>query len=134
MPAYWKIPKTEGLYFLFNGDELVYIGSTESSGIRNRVYAHEYEDKKQFTSMAFLMKEDLLLNLRDAETYLIIKYSPRYNQLAHADNIISLRQPDPNIWTVFERMVLRKGIKLGRPANHKKAFQPEVLKILLNEI
>lgn len=64
-----------GIYFLFDGDELVYIG--QSVGIEGRVETHGWEGRKKFDYYAYVdcPKEKLSY----METIYILHYKPKYN-------------------------------------------------------
>lgn len=63
-----------GLYFLFDGDELVYVGQTEDLDARLSVHR---KSEKKWNSYAFL--PCFLENMDSLEARYIIRYSPRYN-------------------------------------------------------
>lgn len=66
------------VYFLFSGDELVYIGQSQDVYARAR---HHYTRRdKEFDTWAFI--EVRLPNLLSAERSLIQRYRPKYN-IAH---------------------------------------------------
>lgn len=65
-----------GVYFLYDNDNLVYIG--QSVHIKLRIITHMRENKKKFNKCFFIKvsKEKLF----EVETTLINKYKPIYNQ------------------------------------------------------
>ena len=65
-----------GIYYLIDGDEIVYIG--QGANVWGRIGAHVAENKKVFDRFFFVFvpTEDL----DDFETEEIIKYNPRYNE------------------------------------------------------
>lgn len=62
-----------GIYFLFNNNELVYIG--QSTDIARRIQSHRND--KKFTDYSFIECNESELNSR--EKSLIQKYSPKLN-------------------------------------------------------
>ena len=65
----------EGVYFLYDGEELVYIG--QSDNIYRRIGQHISDGVKRFDSFCFyeVGEERIIL-----ESYLINKFKPKYNQ------------------------------------------------------
>jgi excinuclease UvrABC nuclease subunit len=68
--------KLNGIYFLFNGDELVYVGL--SVNIIARVHVH---DKVDWDSYSFVEVDIWGEDLEVLETAYIKKFKPRYNSL-----------------------------------------------------
>lgn len=66
----------KGVYFLFDGDELVYIG--QSKDIQNRVQTHMDEGVKKFDSFSYIYLE-LPVDRDVIERGLINEYLPKYN-------------------------------------------------------
>ena len=64
-----------GIYFLYDGPELVYIGRAKNVFLR--IYSHMYKGDKQFTSWAFERVPDDQQWAREGE--LIAKHQPKYN-------------------------------------------------------
>jgi hypothetical protein len=64
---------TEGVYFLFDGDELVYIGTTDN--LYRRIGEHIAEGKKVFNRFEFYPTEDRIR----LEGFLIRTLKPKYN-------------------------------------------------------
>lgn len=62
---------TRGLYFLFKGDDIVYIGQSET--IERTVLEHRDKDYDTYTVLK------LSGNLTDAEDKFIAQYQPKYN-------------------------------------------------------
>ncbi len=65
-----------GIYFLYRGKELVYIGSSLS--IIKRINEHFKQKKKEFDSYKFLELNGTI-DLIGAESRFIYKYKPIYN-------------------------------------------------------
>lgn len=80
---YFGIP---GIYFLINGDRVVYVG--ETSCLISRLGQHR--EDKEFDGFRFLKEPDLNTRLRLEKAY-IQKYSPLYN-ITHNPSI-AIRQP-----------------------------------------
>ena len=73
---------TKGIYFLFDKDEIVYIG--QSNFIEKRIFEHTND--KSFTSWNFIefnSNEDL----NDLEADYILKHKPKYNKTIPPNNI-----------------------------------------------
>ena len=71
-----------GIYFLYDNDELVYIGETIQ--VLRRLQDHIYENKKNF-SKAFFIKINKEKTLK-IETELIRFFKPKYNGVKKADS------------------------------------------------
>lgn len=65
--------KMTGIYFLYYGDKLVYIGKSVS--IPARIQSHKDENVKHFDSVKYVLTDDL----DEAEKFFIKKYNPFYN-------------------------------------------------------
>lgn len=78
--------RTSGVYFLFKGDELLYVGQTKK--VLARVFAHQTLD---YDGYAFLEYHDSILDVAEAEY--ISKLNPRFNRQARAGalTMLSLR-------------------------------------------
>jgi len=77
-----------GIYFLYNNDELVYIGKSITD-IRKRLKRHIFEETKIFDRVdAYFINSDTDVHL--AEVYLINKFSPKYNKNEHGDMPMTL--------------------------------------------
>ena len=87
MDIYFKnnnfiLKATRGIYFLFDKDEIVYIG--QSNFIEKRIFEHTND--KSFTSWNFIefnSNEDL----NDLEADYILKHKPKYNKTIPPNNI-----------------------------------------------
>ena len=67
-----------GIYFLYQGDKLVYIGKSNTDMTR-RLGIHFNNTNKLFDSVvAYVINNDCDINV--AELYLINKYKPKYNK------------------------------------------------------
>ena len=64
-----------GVYFLYDGDELVYIGQSKS--VKSRIMTHIAERRKTFNRGYFMRVHRQ--NLSSVETELIKHFNPRYN-------------------------------------------------------
>lgn len=64
------------IYFLFQGDELVYIGQSQKNPL-SRIERHK--KTKEFDSVKVLIFEDTELTLSDCERILINMNLPKYN-------------------------------------------------------
>jgi predicted GIY-YIG superfamily endonuclease len=68
--------KKAHVYFLFNNDELVYVGST--AWLRNRISQHRHEKEKTFTDVYYIT---IPLKDRDeVEMHYIELYKAKYNK------------------------------------------------------
>lgn len=76
-----KIRMIRGIYFLFDGDEIVYIGQSEN--IYKRVGTHLSD--KIFDSWNYIEYPDE--NLDELEAEYILKYKPKYNQSIPSNSI-----------------------------------------------
>jgi len=80
-----------GIYILYNNDEIVYIG--KSNNIKNRISQHR-KDKQFDRVKSIIFKNDGDIDLY--EPYLINKYKPRHNKdLVREDSGIEL--PEINL-------------------------------------
>lgn len=71
-----EVKKIRGIYFLFRGNELVYIGS--SINITSRIETHRIQKQKEFDSYRILELNGNI-NLIKVEARFIYKYKPIYN-------------------------------------------------------
>lgn len=71
-----KYVVTPGVYFLFDDDELVYVG--QSTKAHARVAAHILEDIKEFNCFAVL--ECSATDLNETEAEAIVRFNPKYNR------------------------------------------------------
>jgi hypothetical protein len=69
-----------GVYFLFDGDELVYIGQT--TDFDTRIAMHSLRKTKAFDRVAFIPAEKI--DVGQVEAGYIARYKPKYNVLIHA--------------------------------------------------
>lgn len=65
-----------GVYFLWRGDLLVYVGQSEN--VNSRIQHHYKDRKKNFTSYSVLEIDKK--KLKPTERILINKYLPQYNK------------------------------------------------------
>ena len=72
-----------GIYFLKQGDNIVYIG--QSVNIHNRVKQHAIENTKVFDSFSYKIVDENL-SLDDIEVEEIVKYRPKYNLTLPSNN------------------------------------------------
>ena len=70
-----------GIYFLINGNEVVYVGQTKN--LHARIYQHRVETKKAFTRYFLLPCEPA--ELTPLESRYIAKFKPRYNKSPRYD-------------------------------------------------
>lgn len=75
------------VYFLFNGEELVYIGQT-CKELAQRIKAHMYDNDKVFNMYGACIVDKF--GLDSVEKYFISKYKPKYNRLIPANNNINV--------------------------------------------
>lgn len=75
LPRHQKPEVICGIYFLFRGDEVVYIG--QSIAVLGRVSQHVKEEVKIFDSYAFVEYD--YRDLDRVEAFLIGKFDPEYN-------------------------------------------------------
>ena len=83
-----EIKGKSGLYFLYDGDEVVYIGKSETS-ISRRLEKHKSLHDKEFDTV----KAYIITNMADiqlAELYLIHRHSPKYNRDSNSGDIPTL--------------------------------------------
>lgn len=89
-----------GVYFLFDSDDLVYVGATED--IQKRLSVHFHQRNKQFDSISIMSVENmspwLASNLQYAEAYFILRYCPRYNEICHSSTSYLPICPNDQIW------------------------------------
>ena len=71
-----KVPVVERIYFLFDGDDIVYIG--KSKNIHSRLNAHACDRWKAWDSFAYIEAEGVLMGA--LESVFIGAYRPRYNK------------------------------------------------------
>lgn len=105
------IPENRGeIYFLLDGDEVVYVGQTVS-GI-TRIQTHAKDDKKVFDRYVMYECPDNLMN--EAEAYFIVKFSPRYNMTIPPNRwfipISTIKKMVGNGW-VLRRTIKSLGIE-----------------------
>lgn len=67
---------TCGIYFLFDGEDIVYVG--QSTEVELRIQKHRKEGRKKFDSWNFI--ECPATWLDDMETDCIIHFDPKYNK------------------------------------------------------
>ncbi len=88
-----------GIYFLFNEDEIVYVGQAMSPKERiSHHFKHKLSPGRMFDSYSIIRCDKKDLN--KLENYYILKYTPRYNKtISHTDgNIFSLGQISPKTY------------------------------------
>lgn len=120
----------EGVYFLYDGEELVYIG--QSDNIYRRIGQHISEGVKRFDSFCFyeVGEERIIL-----ESYLINKFQPKYNQTYGntiapwcmydpADDIFQDTMPDEKVMSVINECLAGKpkGITIRKIAKNQNFF------------
>lgn len=120
----------EGVYFLYDGEELVYIG--QSDNIYRRIGQHISEGVKRFDSFCFyeVGEERIIL-----ESYLISKFQPKYNQTCGstiapwcmydpADDIFPDTMPDEKVMSVINECLAGKpkGITIRKIAKNQNFF------------
>jgi len=71
----WKPSQFSGIYFLFNGDQLIYIGQTKSA--LRRMSSHQ--SSKGFDSIVFVSIDNNLLD--DVERALVCGFKPPLNRV-----------------------------------------------------
>jgi excinuclease UvrABC nuclease subunit len=73
------IPKKCGIYHLFKGDKLVYIGM--SKNICNRLLNHLRDENKDFDYCLWFVTKDKTVNqIFEIEKRMITYWKPKYNQ------------------------------------------------------
>lgn len=70
-----------GVYFLFHGNQLVYVG--QSVDVISRVHNHRVENIKKFTNFAHFECNRKMMD--EIEKFYIYKFQPRYN-IIHKGN------------------------------------------------
>lgn len=105
--------RLDGVYFLIDGDEVVYVGIT--SDIHNRIIQHIQENKKVFNRYAFIECED---GHCEIEANYIAKLKPKYNKkLVMYDNskrwknTKKIKRDSGLVWKVFNDFVQRHNIE-----------------------
>ena len=119
-----------GVYFLYDGEELVYIG--QSDNIYRRIGQHIYEAEKKFDSFCFYPAGEERIIL---ESYLINKFHPKYNLTcgstvapwcgyAPKDDIFPDTMPDEKVIAVINECLAGKpkGIPLRKIARKQNFF------------
>ena len=71
-----KFPKTNGIYFLINNDEIIYIGS--STDCHKRIKMHKKNKKMKFNGFHIVKRKDKQQRLK-LETEYIKLYKPLLN-------------------------------------------------------
>ncbi len=71
-----EVKRIRCIYFLYKGEEIVYIG--QSINMFSRLFQHIAEKIKEFDSLRY-MEVPELIDLDNLEKHLIIKYRPVYN-------------------------------------------------------
>lgn len=72
-----EIKNKPGLYFLYDGDESVYIGKSETNLARRLEKHKSLQDKEFDTIKAYVVNN--LADIQLAELYLIHRHTPKYN-------------------------------------------------------
>lgn len=108
----YSVELIPGVYFLFNENELVYIG--ESEDIHRRVGQHRTD--KEYDSYTFIEQRDPHLRLRLEKAY-IEKFRPEYNK--QSGNI-----SNKSITTKYEsnEKLIRGMYKVMKKNGYKKSF------------
>lgn len=93
---------TQGVYFLFQGRSIVYVG--QSSNIERRVFHHRQEGKKVFDSFSVIQCDPApaALNLKEAEFIYI--FQPIYNRTL----------PEQGEYTVLTTFVSTRGVDIRK--------------------
>ena len=99
-----------GIYFLFDGDEIVYIG--QSVNILARVGVHFFDKNKQFNSFAYI--EYPLGTLAELEAEYILIFVPKYNA----------NPPGNSKWQSLD--VIKKRTGIGKNALKKFVRQNKI--------
>ncbi len=78
--------KETGIYFLFDAEEVVYVG--QSYDIDARIRTHVSEGKKSFSSYSRVVISGAITwqELNELEAYFICKFHPKYNSVLPAQN------------------------------------------------
>lgn len=87
-----------GIYFLFDGNEVVYVG--QSVNILARINVHLAQEKKAFDAFAFVEYPQDVLN--EVEAAYIVKLCPRYN------TGLPQNQTWANLETIHRKVNIRK--------------------------
>lgn len=77
--------KIAGLYFLYQGDEIVYIG--QANNVFLRVGIHDMENGKEFDSWSY---QEIEGDRSNAEREAIRKHRPKYNQVTRHNPITGI--------------------------------------------
>ncbi len=100
-----------GVYLLYDGDMLVYVGQTRT--LKWRLETHLAEGRKVFDSVAFI--PCLPCELLDLEGRYIRAYAPKYNDCGIAKSSREQRAwkpPRKRRWTTQEKMAARQAAHL----------------------
>lgn len=73
----------QGIYFLYQGKEIVYIGMSETN-VMERICSHQKEYIKEFDSFSFEKHKCSIDRLKRLEKSLIKRYKPKYNKVHNA--------------------------------------------------
>ena len=74
-----RLPQKSGIYFLWTGSEVTYVG--ESKNIRTRISAHAGDVKRGYVRGDYVSYLEFPANdLKEIEAYYIWKCKPKFNQ------------------------------------------------------
>ena len=108
-----------GIYFLYDGDELVYVGQAEN--VLVRLSAHRKETSKEFDSFSWISMPNGNLNQTKAEY--ISQYRPRLNKNLPANT--RYRQGKAVLKAYYQRY--------GRHTSESELNHPSVVKFRLSD-
>lgn len=104
-----------GVYLLFSGDLIVYVGQT--GDLSKRLGEHRREGTKTFDDAQVYLLDDLESRLR-IEGVLMLKYLPRYNHAL----LMGLDGLAGKVWERDHRNIwAKKGSRPAKPRNVRKA-------------
>lgn len=102
--------RLDGVYFLIDGDEVVYVGIT--SDIHNRIIQHIQENKKVFDKYTFIECGD---ERWSAESNYVVKFKPKYNKKLNITsrwkNTKKVKKESGLIWRVFNDFINKHNIR-----------------------
>ena len=125
---------SSGIYFLINGNKIVYVGQTRIH-FATRISNHIKANKIKFNSFCTIsFPSDK--NLNNIETTYIIKFNPKYNSKLPQNPTYISRQQIKKIFYNVSWITIKKGIKndLIHPYFNAKAFNINEVGDYLNSL
>lgn len=100
------VERITGIYFLWRGDELVYVG--QSRNLTERVLGHIQMGSKVFDGVSYI--EHPLKGLTRFERFLIERLLPKYNKCSFSNRCRKERS-----WGLPPRLTRKRRIRRRRP-------------------